>query len=258
MLTWGAIVLIVNLLYVLFAFITSKIAKHFLIKYYRHIGKVVFVIVLLAPFWDLFIQKGIKTYYQVFDVGTAIYAYPEKDKDGKIESLGIGQSAYRQPASYLSNQEKLQKLQKVYYPVDKYAEGYFFGTFEEVVDKDGKATIKDNYGRKGDFGYARVYLDETPLRYEKLKDESEYKARYRVIAKEDNGFLYEKNIIEFWDMKEHKLLATNFGLYFRVKNDKDKFRNKYLLWKSANNIPFSIDGFSSGSNLYYKLFQITL
>ncbi len=144
MLTWGVIVLIVNLLYVLFAFTISKVAKHFLIKYYHHIGKVVFVVVLLAPFWDLFIQKGIKTYYQVFDVDTAIYAYPEKDKDGKIESLGVERSVSEEHSGYLHNQQELTRFKK-FYAVKDCVEFYFFGTFEEVVDKNGKVTINDNY-----------------------------------------------------------------------------------------------------------------
>lgn len=217
MLTWGLIVLIVNLLYVLFAFIVSKVAKHFLSKYYRHIGKVVFVIVLLAPFWDLFIQKGIKTYYQLFNVGTAIYAYPEKDKDGKIESLGIGRSVYREPVNYLTTDKSLGEFRERKKYIAKFFESYFFDSFEKTVDKDGTVTIKDNYGRKGDFGYARVYLGETPIRYEKLKDESEYKARYQVKGINDNGFFYEKNIIEFWDMKEHKLLAKALKMDFYTK-----------------------------------------
>jgi hypothetical protein len=252
MLTWGLIVLIVNLLYILFAFIVSKVAKHFLIKYYRHIGKVVFVIVLLAPFWDLFIQKGIKTYYQVFDVGTAIYAYPEKDKDGKIESLGIGRSVSEEHSGYLHNQQELTRFKK-FYAVKDYFEFYFFGTFEEVVDKNGKVTIKDNY--KKNLGYARVYLDENPIRYEKLQDESEYKARYQVKGSNDNGFFYEKNIIEFWDMKEHKLLAKALKMDFYTKTYDQKFRNKYLLWKGANGIAFSLKRLESSGDIY-KIFLV--
>lgn len=255
MLTWGVIVLIVNLLYVLCALIVSKVAKHFLSKYYRHIGKVVFVIVLLAPFWDLFIQKGIKTYYQVFDVGTAIYAYPEKDKDGKIESLGVGEKVVRDTSGYLKDQRRLVKL-KDYYPVSNTLEYYFFDSFEKTVDKDGKVTIKDNY--KKDFGYARVYLDENPIRYEKLKDESEYKARYQVLGKDDSGFFYNKTIIEFWDMKEHKLLAKTFKMVFFTKKDNDKFRNKYLLWKGANGVPMSISWLETYRNVFKTMFNVII
>lgn len=254
MLTWGLIVLIVNLLYILFAFTISKVAKHFLIKYYRHIGKVVFVIVLLAPFWDLFIQKGIKTYYQLFDVGTAIYVYPEKDKDGKIESLGKSKEADREPVDYLTTDKLFLKFREKLSGVSTFVEFYFFDSFEKTVDKDGKVTIKDNYGRKGDFGYARVYLGETPLRYEKLKDENEYKARYQVKGINDNGFFYEKNIIEFWDMKEHKLLAKALKMDFYTKTYDQKFRNKYLLWKGANGIAFSLARFDTYNKIHYELF----
>lgn len=253
MLTWGLIVLIVNLLYVLFAFIVSKVAKHFLSKYYRHIGTIVFIIVLLAPFWDLFIQKGIKTYYQVFDVGTAIYAYPEKDKDGKIESLGIGKMD-SVISNYFFNQEKITKygMEKKKF-ISGFVERYIFDSFEEVINKRGDVEYKKI--KDVPMGYIRLYLNKNLIYYEKIKDESEYKARYQVKNIIDKGYFYDEVVSEFWDTNKNILLAKSIGIGFNNGDHyNNKFRNRYLLWKASNGVPFAIEGTGSYRQVYNKLF----
>lgn len=254
MLSFGLSFIAVNVLYILFSVLMGFIAY----KLYKlkKVGFIVFLIVLLLPYYDLFIQKGIKTYYETFKMNNTIYAYPERDKDGKIESLGVWRSARHPTSSYLWNQESLENFRKQLSGVSKFVEFYFVDSFEKMTDENGKEIIKDNYGRKGDLGYARVYLNESPIHYEKIKDESEYQARYQVKGIDDSGIFYRKTIIEFWDTKEKKLLATSFGLYFRIKSENDKFRNKYLLWRGPSGVAFAIDSFSSNKNLYYKLFHV--
>ena len=50
---------------------------------------IIIAIVILFPFWDLFIQKGIKTFYQIFLLYPTVYEMPERDNEGKIESLDL-------------------------------------------------------------------------------------------------------------------------------------------------------------------------
>ena len=214
---------------------------------------IVFLIVWMLPYYDLFIQKGIKTYYETFKMNNTIYAYPQKDENGKIESLGVGEKVVRDTSGYLKDQRRLAKL-KEYYSVSNILEYYFFDSFEQVVDKDGKVTFKDNYQQ--DIGYARVYLNETPMRYEKLKDESEYKARYQVLGKEKNGIFYDKTIIEFWDMKEHKLLAEGFMLNFYTKDYDQKFRNKYLLFRGPSGESLTIQWLETYRNIFKTMFNV--
>lgn len=86
----------VNFLYLVFPLIVGIITYVILSKKEKFsrakrfgIGIGTFLVVLLLPFWDLLLQKGIKTYYETFMMDSQIYAYPEKGHDGKIESLGL-------------------------------------------------------------------------------------------------------------------------------------------------------------------------
>ena len=264
--SFGLMFIAVNLLYLLFSvtigvivlLILEKKSKWTLTKR-LFISSGVFLFVLILPFYDLLIQKGIKTYYETFVTLEKIYAYPERDKDGKIESLGVWRRSEEQHTSnYLWDQNSLLEFKKRLSGISEFVEYYFLGSFEKTIDKDGKVTIKDNYGRNGDLGYARVYLNETPIRYEKIKNESKYQARYQVKGIDDSGIFYSKTIIEYWDMKENKLLATKLHISFRTKNDNNKFRNKYLLWRGPSSVAFVIGGLIGGIDLNYKLFKIIL
>ena len=252
MFSFGLAFLFRNAVYLLFSMVMGYLGyKMYKLK---KVGVIVFLIVWMLPYYDLFIQKGIKTYYETFKMDNTIYAYPERDENGLIESLGIGKVVSKESSGYLHNQQKLNKF-KNFYAVKNFVEFYFFGFFEQAVDKDGKVIFKDNYQQ--DFGYARVYLDETPMRYEKLKDESEYKARYQVLGKEENGIFYDKTIIEFWDMKEHKLLAEGFKLSFYTKDYDQKFRNKYLLFRGPSGVSLSSGALSHYGFDFRKTFYNT-
>jgi uncharacterized membrane protein YraQ (UPF0718 family) len=85
--TWGLLVLSVNVVYLVVSLVIGIIIG-FVFKKWK-IGIATFLIIALAPFWDLIIQKGVKTYYETFKMEDKIYAYPEFDKDGKIESLDL-------------------------------------------------------------------------------------------------------------------------------------------------------------------------
>lgn len=105
MLSWGLLVIIVNVVYILLSMLIGYLAYKFFKHKYKHIGKIVFIVVLLAPFWDLIIQKSVKTYYQAFKMEGEIYAYPEVDADGKIESLGIDKISSFSTSGYLTERE---------------------------------------------------------------------------------------------------------------------------------------------------------
>ena len=89
----GFFLVITNGIYILFCIFVSKIitllsTEDLAVKMDKNVLYLfVFMFFLLVPFWNLVLQKGIKTYYQVFMSNPTIYAYPEKDKNGKVESL---------------------------------------------------------------------------------------------------------------------------------------------------------------------------
>ena len=57
----------------------------------KTLAKVIFTLILTFPFWDLIVQKGIKTIYQFSGALEAkIYEMPEMDENGMIESFSSG------------------------------------------------------------------------------------------------------------------------------------------------------------------------
>ena len=107
--SFGLLVIAINIGYLIFSIIAgitlSKLLKK--VKVFKNFSTYLLAIVtslliLLAPFYDLLIQKGIKTYYQVFDKTYAkIYAYPEKDSKGRVESFGMDKEFGYSLATYL-------------------------------------------------------------------------------------------------------------------------------------------------------------
>ena len=53
----------------------------------------IFTLILTFPFWDLIVQKAIKTVYQFSGpLEPKIYEMPEMDENGMIESFSYGKS----------------------------------------------------------------------------------------------------------------------------------------------------------------------
>jgi hypothetical protein len=244
--TYGLAVLGLNLGYLLFslilAFSLAKLLKKstwFQKRSKALLTVILFLLIFLAPFYDLLIQKGIKTYYEVFNKTYAeIYDYPEKDSEGRVESLGMNRDYYETSSGYLSTNKKFNVF-KNGENVNKFIEYYFFNNFE-----------KD----KRDIGYARVYLNKKELNYEKILGPNDFKARYQILEKTNNKWFYKEIETTFWDKKENKLLAKTLEISFPVKNNKNKFRYKYLHWHGANGgYGASIDDITY-NNMFNKLF----
>ncbi|MAC84696.1 MAG: hypothetical protein CL624_11255 [Arcobacter sp.] len=57
----------------------------------KTLAKVIFTLILTFPFWDLIVQKAIKTVYQFSGaLEPKIYEIPEMDENGMIESFSSG------------------------------------------------------------------------------------------------------------------------------------------------------------------------
>jgi len=250
--SYGMGVLIVNLVYLFISLIIGIIFGRVFKRW--KVGIATFLIVAVLPFYDLIIQKGIKTYYENFVTLEEIYSYPEKNENGKIESLGRYEYIGNKPANYLYNQKELIRFKNRFSRLNirDFVECYFFHSFERTTNDEGAVIFKDNY--KKDFGYARVYFNETPIRYEKLKDETEFKSRFQVKSIIDKNLFYKKINFEFWDTKKNILLGKALKLDFYRENQNGKFRNRYLLWKSGNGIAFSLKGFDTSNKVNNELF----
>lgn len=244
MLSWGLLVIIVNVVYLLFAWFIGYLAYKFFKHKYKHIGKIVFIVVLLAPFWDLIIQKSVKTYYQAFKMEGEIYAYPEVDAEGKIESLDM-----------TNKLEHRTIFRLVSYLDFKYKEMTFenFGIEKFKIDSLIKDTDFDE--RIKNFLEIKVFdsnEEEKKLRvrFDDVKPQFEYiengSARYKIDGGSERFLfgLYTQGTYLLIDNKTNKILAKDISVSFSSENE-NKFRNKYLLWISGNGIPFNISQIKS-------------
>lgn len=76
---WILYIIIVFILWAIFSrFVKRRLYKNLFIAFF-----------ILLPTWDVLIQKGLKTYFELFEMEPVIYGYPERNKDNKIESLGL-------------------------------------------------------------------------------------------------------------------------------------------------------------------------
>ena len=248
--TYGLLVLAINIGYLVFSIIVGIVLAKLLKKsaWFQKrstalLSIVLFLLIFLAPFYDLLIQKGIKTYYEVFDKTYAkIYAYPEKDAEGRVESLAENRNFDELPAYFIDTQKERAELKNRYFWIKSFSENYVRGSFEENMTKD--------------FGYARFNFNKTPITYEKIESPKDFKARYQVFAKINQYWFYKEIKTTFWDKKTNKLLAETLEIAFPIKNKKNKFRYKYLHQHGANGGGgIGVKGiYGLRNSMYFKLF----
>ena len=244
MLTWGLLVIIVNVVYILLSMLIGYLAYKFFKHKYKHIGKIVFIVVLLAPFWDLIIQKSVKTYYQAFKMEGEIYAYPELDADGKIESLditdGFGGFPIGSLIEYLNltyGNNIFDNVQIENFKIDGFNNWLHFD--ERIKNFLDTKIFDDNKVRKK----VRIRFDDIKPQFEYIENGN---ARYKIEKKSEKYLfgLYTQSTHILIDNKTNKILAKDISVSFSRDNE-NKFRNKYLLWVSGNGIPFNISQIKS-------------
>ena len=121
-------------------------------------------------------------------------------------------------------------------------------------NENGKMIIKRDY--KNDIGYVRISLNNENINYELISNQVQFKARYQVLGEEYDYNLFKRYNIQIWDKKNELLLTEGFKLEFN--SSKEKFRNKILLWKSANNSEFRISSLDNYNLLFKNLFGFRL
>lgn len=238
MLTWGLLVIIVNVVYLLLSMLIGYLAYKFFKDKYRHIGKIVFIVVLLAPFWDLIIQKGVKTYYQAFKIEGEIYAYPELDAEGKIESLDLTNSDSGRTISHFINYEKIPRNKRI---------------FENIGIDEFKIDNFEKYDSENKEKYIRIRFDEIKPQFEFIENGN---ARYKIKKKSEKYLfdLYTVNEYLLIDNKTGNILAKDMSVDFK-KGSKSKLRNKILLWKSANDSAYFLESIKE-SEVLRKVLKI--
>jgi len=219
----GLIILPILIVYILFAIFMYKLTA----------SKIVLIAILLFPVWDLIIQKGIKTYYQIFESDPIIYAMPEFDKDGKIESLGVG-DVTTEPISIFEKKENY----KIYTKVDDFIE------FRTVSDK-----------------YDLVKLIKVFIKNKKYIDIDKSNARYQILASLPKSYffnLYQKRDYTLIDIKQNnKILAKSFEVHF--SNKYNLFRRNVLFWQTGTggNLVY-VSRINNINLMFKKIFSIGL
>jgi len=192
----GLIIFPILIVYIVFAILMYKLTA----------SKIVLIVILVFPFWDLIVQKGIKTYYQVFESEPIIYAMPEFDKDGKIESLGLGDVTF-EPISIFKNHENYG----IYKKVHNFIEFRVFG--QDNTEKLIKVNMKD-----------KSYTD--------LNSST---ARYQIVASKPSSSifgLYKKRYYRLIDTQQNnKVLAESYAIRFSDKYN--FFRRNILYWQTG-------------------------
>ncbi len=206
----GLIILPILIMYILFAIFMYKITT----------SKIVLIVILLFPFWDLIVQKGIKTYYQIFESEPIIYAMPEFDKDGKIESLGLGDVTI-EPFEYFKSENNFDnfKKQEIYNKINKYIEFMIY-------------TRKGIYGKKEIKLIRLSFSGKKPIKYDFINKQQ---ARYQLVASNpiSYGFHQKQDYRLIDTLKNNKVLAKAYVIRFVTKM-KD-FRRNILGWQSGVN-----------------------
>ncbi len=204
--------LLVNLLYVSFAVINSKII--YLIVKSRKVEISVLLIIVFLPFSDVIFQKAIKTYYELYKMEAKVFDYPQKDINGKIESLDLTYSSELWLVPYVDNGHKFNMKQ--------FLEN---SSFDKRVKDFLEIKIPDlETGNR----YLRISFNENPIKVEFIKNGT---ARYKINIQSKEkffGFFEEINYQLIDRKRDNKLLIELSTPIFQ--NIKDNFRNKYLLW----------------------------
>ena len=121
---------------------------------------------------------------------------------------------------------------------------------------DNKIVIKRNH--KIDMGYVRVYLNQDDINYKLIKNENDFTARYQVFGEEKDFYVFKKIDVKIWDKKENILLGEGSKLKFGSR-DKERFRYKFLFWRTGNDGDLvRVSSFDNYNKLFKKLFGFRL
>ena len=229
----GLIILPILIAYILFAMFMYKLTA----------SKIVLIVILVFPVWDLIIQKGIKTYYQVFESEPIIYAMPEFDNDGKIESLGLGDVTIS-PVEYFNPKDAFENFKKhnkeIYNKVDEYIE-FIVYIRKKTYEKKKIKAIRFNFSEK------------VPIKYEFIDRQL---SRYQLIVSKPVSYgFHQKQYYSLIDtLKNDKVLAKSYVIRFVTKM-KD-FRRNILGWQSGVNGEELV--YVGGLNTTYDMLQKVL
>jgi hypothetical protein len=210
------------------SYILSKIFKSVIVFF------ILLILLLSIAYYDLFIKYLIKEYYELTQMDSKIYFYPQKNDGQKIESLSIV-NIYKHPLKYSTTLTSIEKDE-----IRNVHENYI----ENFIDISTYA-----------YKYNRVISNTQRISLNNHDENLDEKARFIIEKNIKTTFfpkLYEEYEYKFIDTKTNYILATAFNIFFLIDNN--KFRNKYLYWGNEKEEQFNEEGINNFDNIYKHLF----
>ena len=219
-------------------FIFYVIVGFFLIKFILRIFKKKFsnilllLIVILLPFWDLFVQKGVKTYYQVFGLlNPIVYEALKKNVNGKVVSfdfseweISVNEQTLENKIAYSNFKNGVNSFVEIYMSNDNDIK-------KKLVRLDIKAKTFE-------------YITKPISRY-LVRESKNYKYTFFGMVKISKTLIIERN--------KNKIIMEAKSINFTDKFT--WFRRNYLLLTTGGSQSdlFVIHGDSGNQELFKKL-----
>ena len=229
----GFIIGPIILIYIIVSFFISRLI--YKISQRGILSAVSFLMIVTFPFWDIVVRSTIREFYISSGVlESKIYAYPEKNEDGMIESYQLETSNI----NYYLDDTMKEKIKNTYESALKERIKYL-----DFIFPDNKNKI------------FRFYLENGNVVYKILNNE---KARFKHKWKTQQNILFGLYTLggqEVIDTKTNKLLAESFSIGFPDINLFTYIRNNILLLISGNgNSMINVSGINNHSNeIWLKL-----
>jgi len=235
----GILFLPANLSFISFCFVISFILYKLIFR-----SKIVFIVSLVSllsiAYSDIFIKYSLDKYYKYTKMDSTIYSYPQKDEEGKVDSLATIR-VYKHPLNSLTNISSKQEENLI-----NLHEGHI-SKFIDIPTYTYKYN-KLSYNKK------RFYLNFYKYDESFIEDKNA-NARYIVTIKEKESqfpAIYKEFEYRFKDIDSGVVLATAF--YVRFENNLNKLRNKFLYWNKEKEEFFVFKDIENFDNIYKKLF----
>lgn len=204
---------------------------------------IVFIITLLAFFSlmysDLIFKYLIKNYYEIITKNKTIYSYPQKNEDGKIDSLStirVYNLALNKISLSKNTKDDIVKLHESY--ISKFID------ISTVRYKYNKYLYKEE----------RIFLNV--YKYDDLFIEDlNQKAKYTIVKeKKESNYpdLYTEFEYKFINTWTNDVLATAYSVSFPITTN--KLRNRFLYWTKEKESAFSLNSIQNFDTVYKKLF----